>query len=369
MTHWTEAADLIESDGERGVFSRVLPGALAFTLSAAIGVWVVYFRPISHIALLSPPLQEQMREQAKADPYGGLAPVTLPPQVTLGVKPVANPFGGLVLQGFNSSARFAVAEVEPPTPPVAPRDLRDGDDSAPTPPRRPSSLGRAPEPAPSAVARLEPRPAPATPATAPSASPSSGSNVFERLFGGSTQQQKSAEPALAYAAPPPPSAGVSVALAGRSGAQSGGGFGDFLHGLNFGGGGGSSPASRYGDRVAVYDITAHVVYLPDGTKLEAHSGLGEARDDPNRVNQPMRGATPPATYALEPRETSFHGVDALRLRPVDSNVYGRAGLLAHSYMLGPNGDSNGCVSFRDYDAFLRAYRSGQINKLVVVTRL
>ena len=41
----------------------------------------------------------------------------------------------------------------------------------------------------------------------------------------------------------------------------------------------------------------------------------------------------------------------------------------HTYMLGPDGDSNGCVSFRDYDAFLRAFRSGLINKLVVVTRL
>ena len=34
-------------------------------------------------------------------------------------------------------------------------------------------------------------------------------------------------------------------------------------------------------------------------------------------------------------------------------IHGRTGLLAHTYMLGPNGDSNGCVSFRDYDAFLR----------------
>ena len=83
----------------------------------------------------------------------------------------------------------------------------------------------------------------------------------------------------------------------------------------------------------------------------------------------MRGATPPATYALTPREELFHGVAALRLTPIDSNVYGRAGLLAHTYMLGPDGNSNGCVSFRDYDAFLRAYRNGQINKLVVVTRL
>jgi len=38
-------------------------------------------------------------------------------------------------------------------------------------------------------------------------------------------------------------------------------------------------------------------------------------------------------------------------------------------MLGPNGDSNGCVSFKDYNAFLRAYQNGQINKLAVVARL
>ena len=31
---------------------------------------------------------------------------------------------------------------------------------------------------------------------------------------------------------------------------------------------------------AVYDISAHMVYLPDGTKLEAHSGLGSDLDDP-----------------------------------------------------------------------------------------
>jgi hypothetical protein len=47
-------------------------------------------------------------------------------------------------------------------------------------------------------------------------------------------------------------------------------------------------------------------------------------------------------------------------------VHGRSGLLAHTYMLGPNGDSNGCVSFRDYDAFLQAYRNGKVKRLVVV---
>jgi hypothetical protein len=38
-------------------------------------------------------------------------------------------------------------------------------------------------------------------------------------------------------------------------------------------------------------------------------------------------------------------------------------------MLGPNGDSNGCVSFKDYQAFLRAYKNHEITRLAVVTRL
>ena len=70
------------------------------------------------------------------------------------------------------------------------------------------------------------------------------------------------------------------------------------------------------------------------------------------------------------REASFHGVQALRLNPIgEGDLYGRAGLLAHPYMLGPNGDSNGCVSVKDYEAFLRAYENGEIKRLAVVTRL
>jgi Protein of unknown function (DUF2778) len=118
---------------------------------------------------------------------------------------------------------------------------------------------------------------------------------------------------------------------------------------------------------AVYNIASHVVTMPDGTTIEAHSGYGDKLDDPRYVSVRMRGATPPAVYALEPREGSFHGVDALRLTPVgDNQLFGRAGLLAHPYMLGPNGDSNGCVSLKDYDAFLKAYRDGRVKKLVVV---
>ena len=35
-----------------------------------------------------------------------------------------------------------------------------------------------------------------------------------------------------------------------------------------------------GSGTAVYDISARVVYLPDGERLEAHSGLGDKLDDP-----------------------------------------------------------------------------------------
>src|SRR5882757_7510607 len=39
-------------------------------------------------------------------------------------------------------------------------------------------------------------------------------------------------------------------------------------------------AAPYDRQTAVYDITARTVYLPDGSKLEAHSGLGAKLDDP-----------------------------------------------------------------------------------------
>ena len=132
--------------------------------------------------------------------------------------------------------------------------------------------------------------------------------------------------------------------------------------------GGSPPYDR---DTAVYDITAHMVYLPDGTKLEAHSGLGSSLDDPHSSHIRMRGVTPPHIYTLKPREALFHGVPALRLTPVggEDAIFGREGLLAHTYMLGPNGDSNGCVSFRDYNAFLNAYHNQGIRKLAVLARV
>ena len=128
------------------------------------------------------------------------------------------------------------------------------------------------------------------------------------------------------------------------------------------------PASD--SRTAVYDIAAHTVYLPNGQRLEAHSGLGDKLDDPRYVHVRMRGPTPPNVYELALREEPFHGVRAIRLNPVDDGkMFGRDGMLAHTYMLGANGQSNGCVSFRDYRKFLSAFLNGEVDRLVVVANL
>jgi hypothetical protein len=126
----------------------------------------------------------------------------------------------------------------------------------------------------------------------------------------------------------------------------------------------------YDNLTAVYDISARAVYMPDGSKLEAHSGFGSLMDDPGHVNERNVGATPPNVYDLKPRERLFHGVQALRMIPVgDNGTLGRSGLLAHSYMLGPKGDSNGCLSIKNYEKFLKAFSNGEIKRLVVVPSL
>jgi hypothetical protein len=132
--------------------------------------------------------------------------------------------------------------------------------------------------------------------------------------------------------------------------------------------GGAPPYDR---QTAVYDIAAKTVYLPDGTRLEAHSGLGSKMDDVRYSHVRMQGVTPPHIYELKPREALFHGVPALRLTPIggEEKIHGRDGLLAHSYMLGPSGQSNGCVSFKDYYAFLDAYKNKGIRRLAVLAKI
>jgi hypothetical protein len=93
-------------------------------------------------------------------------------------------------------------------------------------------------------------------------------------------------------------------------------------------------------------------------------------DDVRSVHLRSRGPMPPNVYELTLREAPFHGVQAIRLTAVDgSKMYGRDGILVHPFMLGPEGASNGCVSVKDYPAFLKAYQRGEITRLVVVEQL
>lgn len=136
----------------------------------------------------------------------------------------------------------------------------------------------------------------------------------------------------------------------------------------------NEPAASLNDaqltRTAVYDISARTVYMPNGERLEAHSGLGSLMDNPRSMHVKMRGVTPPNVYRLRLRERLFHGVQAIRLLPEDERaMFRRNGILAHTYMLGPNGQSNGCVSFKDYPRFLRAFVRGDVERLIVVTKL
>ena len=127
---------------------------------------------------------------------------------------------------------------------------------------------------------------------------------------------------------------------------------------------------RRGGKVAYYDISAGVVHMPNGEKLEAHSGIGEMRDNPKYTHVTMRGPTPPGTYKLSMRETLFHGVAAIRLTPTNGVApKGRVGLLAHSYLLRRRGDSHGCVAFADYKRFLSAFKRGDVDTMIIVPKM
>ena len=225
--------------------------------------------------------------------------------------------------------RQPVADAEPLVPAlVAPAKLQE----IPLPTRRPS-FATAPQTLPRRYAEREAPPA----STTPIPPPSDGRTLLERMFGAPATSPTN--PALAYATP----------------GDTGGGF--------FG----SQASASAGTGTAVYNIARHTVTLPSGAQLEAHSGLGTHLDDPGSVTEHMRGATPPTIYELTQREALFHGVRALRLTPLmEGTTFGRGGLLAHTFMLGPRGDSNGCVVFRNYAAFLAAYDTGQIRRLLVV---
>ncbi|MFY8153608.1 MAG: hypothetical protein ACOVOI_16130, partial [Hyphomicrobiales bacterium] len=52
------------------------------------------------------------------------------------------------------------------------------------------------------------------------------------------------------------------------------------------------PAPGAAQATAIYDISAKTVHMPNGEKLEAHSGFGDKMDDPRYVHVRKHGATP-----------------------------------------------------------------------------
>ncbi len=127
-------------------------------------------------------------------------------------------------------------------------------------------------------------------------------------------------------------------------------------------------AKGAGNGVAVYDIEAKKVYMPDGTVLEAHSGLGAMMDNPAYVNQKGRGPTPPGVYSLSMRESLFYGTQAIRMTPSSgTQMYGRDGILAHPPLRRGTVGSAGCIAFADYNKFLQAFKNGQVKQVVVVS--
>jgi hypothetical protein len=328
----------------RQVSRQIGPGVIVVAaLAAFVGAWVLHGRPA-------------------VAPDVPIARSTAVPAPAPKASVASNPYGEIFDPGFFSNGKPSSLTRDYPPPQAsseapAPMTAIAQPDGVPLPPKRDfDQSGESPPLPPPRPAELKAAAAPVTPAATDhgsaqqngggrvgrAATPGDNRTFFEKLFG--VAQPAGAGTAVSYAAPE-----------GRVGVK------PFFAP--------SSPPAGYDRWTAVYDISARTVYLPDGTRLEAHSGLGDRLDDPAHVNERLRGATPPHLYELEPREASFHGVQALRLKPVgQGDLFGRAGLLAHSYMLGPNGDSNGCVSFKDYDAFLRAYQSGQVKRLAVVAR-
>jgi hypothetical protein len=268
--------------------------------------------------------------------------------------PVRSAFQPAAQPPSSSLAALAPAEPALPLPPQPSVTLAEK--AAPMPVPRPLDLLPKLDP-PQQLQPQQAQPRVAQPGTsrrnrtaAAAPTPEDNRNFFEKLFG----VQKQAQPAgtaLAYAAPQDDivDRGRITRLSPSVG----------------------TPTRTAEAGTAIYDIAAKMVYMPNGERLEAHSGLGEMMDDVRYAHVRMKGVTPPHTYTLTEREALFHGVRAIRLNPVGGSgaIHGRAGLLAHTYLLGPRGDSNGCISFKDYDRFLQAFLRGEVNRIRVVASL
>lgn len=169
--------------------------------------------------------------------------------------------------------------------------------------------------------------------------------------GAITKPAQSTRPVLAYAAPGTPEDDKTGLFSGL--------------GKVFKSPGGGLPGRSSG--VAVYDISTATVHMPDGTKLEAHSGIGHRKDKAKYAYVKNLGPTPPNVYKLQMRERLFHGVEAVRMLPLDrAAMKGRDGMLAHTPLLRRTNGSHGCVAFKNYKKFLKAFKAGKVKTMIVV---
>lgn len=324
-----------------------LSGAVALALSLMVGGVMLSVRPIATLFATMPVAAPEIDAAPGNAPIATVASVEKPPgalpaaNVSYGALPDLSPLLRSEPDSFAQNsplgAKFdaiwpllRTALIEPEG--ISPISIPPVPQLAEAPVRPPASRVATAHASFHAPARQT------EPETAVLAPPLDNRSFLEKLFG----KPQPSGPVLAYAAAEEGTAGNGQRTA----------------------------VAPYDQWTAVYDIAAHTVFMPDGTRLEAHSGLGSMLDDPRYVSERMRGATPPGVYDLQLREQLFHGVEAVRLIPAGSaDAMGRTGLLAHPYMLGPNGQSFGCVSFRNYNAFLQAYVHGEVKRLVVVARL
>lgn len=133
----------------------------------------------------------------------------------------------------------------------------------------------------------------------------------------------------------------------------------------------SSPTDFGPDsKVAIYDISAATVHMPDGSKLKANSGIGHRMNNPKYAYVKNLGPTPPNVYKLRMRERRFHGVEAIRMLPYDvAAMRGRDGMLAHTPLLRNSKGSHGCVAFPNYNKFLKAFKQGKVKTMIVVPEM
>ena len=370
-------------DSPQRVLPKIVPFGAALAFAGAVSVWALHWQgstlPEAVFSLwttaptathaISKPFADIAIDANLAAQLKAAAPAAVPSQQMASLETAPRlpsaPFPLPNLEAFPPSTPAIPPAASLPLPPG--RDVPEiGEtESFPLPPVRPPGFG-----APTQTTTPERHASRPDVAIAPPTAQPDNRNVIEKLFGWAHPSSSGvvSSTSTRTAATQP----VVAEQRERDSAAAASGLGRgplFSFPSPFGN---SAPGSfsGYDHYTAVYDISARVVYLPDGTKLEAHSGLGQALDNPRFVAERAVGPTPPHVYELALREGSFHGVQAIRLNPVgEGGIYGRAGLLAHPFMLGPNGDSNGCVSFRDYEAFLRAYQNGQVKKLAVVAKL